>query len=281
MTQSGNSLSLEDGFKRLCVKYPQLERSNHINHLGTLGTGNHFVEMCLDENDAVWFMVHSGSRGVGNRIGQLFIELAKKDMGSLLSTIPETQLAYVREGTTLFDDYVSALHWGQDFARVNRLVMMKNVIAAVRGVSSLPSFTTSAMAVNCHHNYVERLGAAPDGAGHEWLTRKGATSAKKGELGIIPGSMGARSYIVRGKGNGDSYSSCSHGAGRAMSRGEAMRRFTVEDHVKATEGICCRKDRDVVDETPAAYKNIDAVMAAQSDLVEVVHTLRQIICVKG
>jgi tRNA-splicing ligase RtcB (3'-phosphate/5'-hydroxy nucleic acid ligase) len=246
-------------------------------HLGTLGTGNHFIELCLDETDAVWVMLHSGSRGVGNSIGSYFIELAKADMRKYFINLPDEDLSYLPEGTDHFDDYVHAVGWAQDFAMTNRRLMMAQVIAALRTQIAKP-FTAELEAVNCHHNYVCR---ERHFGKNIFVTRKGAVSAKDGELGIILGSMGARSYIVRGKGNAESFSSCSHGAGRKMSRTEAKRRFTVADHIAATQGIECRKDEDVVDETPMAYKDIDAVMAAQADLVDIVHTLRQIVCVKG
>ena len=248
-------------------------------HLGTLGSGNHFIEVCLDEADRVWFMLHSGSRGVGNRIGSYFIRLAQQEMERLLVTLPNRDLAYLSEGTQLFDDYVQAVGWAQRFARENRDVMMAAVLRAVRKSEQIrPKFRADLMAVNCHHNYVQQENHYGEDV---WVTRKGAVRAGLGDLGIIPGSMGARSYIVRGKGNAESFHSCSHGAGRAMSRGEAKRRFTLKDHRRATEGVECRKDRDVIDETPAAYKDIEAVMAAQADLVDVVHTLKQIVCVKG
>jgi len=264
-------------FKILCQLYPKLEKSNHRSHLGTLGTGNHFIEVCLDETGAVWFMLHSGSRGVGNAIGTLFIQLAKKDAEIHQRNLPDKDLAYLQEGARYFDDYVRAVGWAQKFALKNREVMMANLIACVRKVIDKP-FKTHIEAVNCHHNYVQR----ETHFGQEvFVTRKGAVSAKKGELGIIPGSMGARSYIVRGLGNAESFHSCSHGAGRVMSRSKAKARFTVEDHIRATQGVECRKDQHVIDETPMAYKDIDAVMAAQSDLVEVVHTLKQVVCVKG
>ncbi len=222
-------------------------------------------------------MLHSGSRGVGNAIGSHFIELAKNDMRQWMANLPDRDLAYFEEGTQHFDDYVEAVDWAQDFARLNREVMMQNVIRAVRGAIPKP-FETHVEAVNCHHNYVNR----ERHFGEEILvTRKGAVSARKGELGIIPGSMGTRSYIVRGLGNEESFHSCSHGAGRKMSRTEAKKRFTLEDHRAATAGVECRKDKHVIDETPAAYKDIDAVMAAQQDLVEIVHTLKQVVCVKG
>jgi tRNA-splicing ligase RtcB len=270
-------LALKDEFERICQKTPKLRNSNNHKHLGTLGSGNHFVEICLDEEGFVWFMLHSGSRGVGNAIGSHFIELAKRDMRTHIANLPDQDLAYLREGTQHYDDYVEAVGWAQRFARMNREVMMRNLIAAVRTVIGKP-FETHLEAVNCHHNYVQK----EYHFGQDVLvTRKGAVSARAGELGIIPGSMGAKSFIVRGKGNPDSFHSCSHGAGRVMSRTEAKRRYSVEDQVRATEGVECRKDAEVIDEIPMAYKDIDAVMQAQSDLVEVVHTLKQIVCVKG
>jgi len=269
---------LKPGFDAIVARHPAVGHSNHQTHLGTLGTGNHFIEVCLDEGDRVWLLLHSGSRGVGNRIGSYFIELAKKDMRKWMVNLPDADLAYLPEGTDHFDEYVEAVEWAQAFALTNRRLMMDAIIAAVGSVPGIPPFTAGAEAVNCHHNYVARE--------HHYgkdvlLTRKGAVRAREGDLGIIPGSMGARSYIVRGKGNPESFHSCSHGAGRAMSRAEAKRRFTVADHAQATAGIECRKDRDVIDETPGAYKSIDAVMEAQKDLVEIVHTLRQVVCVKG
>lgn len=268
---------LKDEFDAICSKTPKLRNTNNYRHLGTLGSGNHFVEVCLDETGFVWFMLHSGSRGVGNAIGTHFIELAKQDMRTHFINLPDQDLAYLTEGTRHYDDYVQAVAWAQKFARMNREVMMQNLIAAVRIVITRP-FETHVEAVNCHHNYVQK----ERHFGKDVLvTRKGAVSARQGELGIIPGSMGARSFIVRGKGNEESFHSCSHGAGRTMSRTEARRRFTVADHAKATEGVECRKDAGVIDEIPMAYKDIDAVMHAQRDLVEVVHTLKQVVCVKG
>ena len=263
-------------FARICAKHPKVTKSNHVTHLGTLGTGNHFIELCLDEAGAVWVMLHSGSRGVGNRIGSYFIELAKNEMRTWHINLPDENLAYLAEGTSHFDDYVEAVGWAQRYARLNREQMMRATMTALRGV--LGAFEIDELAVNCHHNYVAK--ETHYGA-DVFVTRKGAVRAGLGELGIIPGSMGTRSYIVRGKGNEESFCSCSHGAGRAMSRTEAKRRFTLEDHASATAGVECRKDADVIDETPMAYKDIDAVMAAQADLVEIVHTLRQVVCVKG
>jgi tRNA-splicing ligase RtcB len=269
--------TLKDEFDVICEKTPKLKNTNNYRHLGTLGGGNHFIEVCLDEVGFVWFMLHSGSRGVGNAIGSYFIEVAKKDMRRHFINLPDQDLAYLPEGTQHYDEYVEAVGWAQKFARMNREVMMQNLIAAVRTVITKP-FQTHVEAVNCHHNYVQKENHFGKNV---LVTRKGAVSAREGELGIIPGSMGAKSYIVRGKGNPESFHSCSHGAGRTMSRTEAKKRFTEADQAKATEGVECRKDADVIDEIPMAYKDIDAVMEAQRDLVEVVHTLKQVVCVKG
>lgn len=275
-------LRMEDLSARLSdvtLAHPTLSRAAQRMplHLGTLGTGNHFVEVCLDEEQQVWIMLHSGSRGIGNAIGQYFISKAKEEMQKWFIHLPDADLAYIPQGSSLFDDYFKAVHWAQDFAKTNRNVMLTAAVCALRKVLDKPIRITKA-AVNCHHNYVawERHFGE-----NVMVTRKGAVNAAEGVLGIIPGSMGAKSFIVRGKGNRDSFTSCSHGAGRRMSRGEAKKRFTVEDHAQATAGVECRKDASVIDETPAAYKDIDAVMAAQSDLVEVVHTLKQVVCVKG
>jgi tRNA-splicing ligase RtcB len=268
---------LHAGFSRITGKYPKLASTNNYKHLGTLGTGNHFIEVCLDEEDRVWFMLHSGSRGVGNAIGSTFIKLAQDDMREHIANLPDRDLAYFEEGSKHFDDYVEAVGWAQDFARRNRTVMMQHVVAAARKLISKP-FAADVEAVNCHHNYVQK----ETHFGSEILvTRKGAVSAQKGQLGIIPGSMGAKSFIVRGLGNEEAFCSCSHGAGRSMSRTQAKKRYTVQDQINATAHVECRKDEDVIDEIPMAYKDIDAVMEAQSALVEVVHTLRQVVCVKG
>jgi tRNA-splicing ligase RtcB len=265
-------------FDRIVEKHPAIAKSNHRIHLGTLGTGNHFIEVCLDESERVWIMLHSGSRGVGNRIGSHFIRLAKEEMERWFVHLPHRDLAYLPEGSQYFDDYIEAVSWAQDFARTNRELMMAATLGALAKVPGLPSFLPDLEAVNCHHNYVAR----EHHYGRDvWVTRKGAVRAGKGDLGIIPGSMGTRSFIVRGLGNPESFCSCSHGAGRSMSRTQARKQFTLEDHVRATAGVECRKDKAVIDETPMAYKDIDAVMAAQADLVEVVHTLRQVVCVKG
>lgn len=270
---------LSDRLDRITSKHQAIRKSadRALLHAGTLGGGNHFVEICLDESQRVWVMLHSGSRGVGNRIGTYFIEKARKEMERYFINLPDKDLAYLVDGSELFGDYVQAVGWAQDYAMANRSLMMDAALAALSQAVPKP-FTCDCGAVNCHHNYVSRerhFGA------DVLLTRKGAVSAKAGELGIIPGSMGAKSFIVEGKGNRDSFCSCSHGAGRKMGRNEAKKRFTVEDHAAATSGVECRKDADVLDETPAAYKDIDAVMAAQSDLVSIRHTLKQVVCVKG
>lgn len=269
--------SLEQRFARICEKHPAIGQSNNIHHLGTMGTGNHFLELCIDEHDGVWIMLHSGSRGVGNRIGMYFIEKARKEMTRHQINLPDLDLAYLKEGSELFEDYVEAVEWAQDFARKNREVMMTNAIKAFRQVINKP-FNVDELAVNCHHNYISREHHFGKDC---YVTRKGAVRAEKGELGIIPGSMGARSYIVRGLGHPDSFNSCSHGAGRVMSRTKAKKIYNVKDQIDATKGVECRKDAGVIDEIPHAYKDIEKVMAAQRDLVEVVHTLKQVVCVKG
>lgn len=247
-----------------------------VCQLASLGGGNHFIELCLDETGQVWVMLHSGSRGIGNVIGRYFIQLAQKDMGRAVYQLPDNDLAYFSEGAQHFDDYVEAVHWAQDYALANRREMLRLILEALRRL--LPAFVLEGEAVNCHHNYV----AIEQHYGETvYLTRKGAISAREGQLGIIPGSMGARSYIVRGKGVEEAFCSCSHGAGRRMSRTAAKRAFNVLDLEEQTNGIECRKDKGVLDEIPGAYKDIDTVMAHQQDLVEVVHTLKQVLCVKG
>lgn len=274
---AGEWKKLEARFERICQKHPAIRKSNHVNHLGTMGTGNHFLELCLDENDAVWIMLHSGSRGVGNRIGTYFIELAKKEMERHQINLPDMDLSYLSEGSDYFDDYVEAVEWAQDFAKKNREIMMFNAIATLR--KEIPvEFSTAELAVNCHHNYISREKHFGKDC---FVTRKGAVRAEKGEMGIIPGSMGARSFIVRGLGNPESFNSCSHGAGRVMSRTKAKKVYSVKDQIEATQGVECRKDESVIDEIPHAYKDIEKVMDAQKDLVEVVYTLKQVVCVKG
>ena len=267
---------LEDGYARILERHAKATHPRALGHLGTLGTGNHFIELCLDEGDRLWVMLHSGSRGAGNKLGTYFIDLAKKEMRRWFVNLPDEDLAYLPEGTEHFGAYVRAVGWAQRYARLNRELMMAAVLDVLR--RSFPDLATDEMAVDCHHNYVVKERHFGKDV---WLARKGAVRAGAGELGIIPGSMGAKSFIVRGKGNAESFETCSHGAGRAMSRHEAKRRFTLDDHARATAHVECRKDEGVIDETPGAYKDIDAVMAAQADLVEIVHTLRQVVCVKG
>jgi tRNA-splicing ligase RtcB len=265
-------------YAKLLEARPTLASKDPASQLGTLGTGNHFIEVCVDEQERVWFMLHSGSRGLGNRFGTVFIEAAREDLRTHAKNLPDEDLAYFEEGTAHFAEYVEAVTLAQEYAAVNRRLMMQAVVAAAVSTRVIKPFEATVMVVDCHHNYVARerhFGA------DVLVTRKGAVRAGQGELGIIPGSMGARSYIVRGKGCAESYESCSHGAGRALSRTAAKAQFTLAQHVEATAGIECRKDAGVLDETPAAYKPIEAVMAAQRELVEVVHTLKQLVCVKG
>lgn len=247
-----------------------------MNQSGTLGGGNHFIELCLDENNNVWVMLHSGSRGIGNIIGRHFINKAKEDMRVHHINLEDTNLSYLSEGTQHFDEYVTWVEWAQHYAAKNRQVMMKLVLAALE--KHLPEFSIKKQAINCHHNYISRENHF---GSNVIVTRKGAVRARVEDYGIIPGSMGAKSFIVKGLGNQDSFCSCSHGAGRVMSRTKANKVFTVQDHIQATKGVECRKDAKVIDETPGAYKDIDAVMNAQKDLVEIVHTLKQVVCVKG
>lgn len=268
---------LENGHKEIIDKYPILKNVKNASQLGTLGGGNHFVEICIDEQDRVWVMLHSGSRGIGNAIGNLFIDLAKEESIKNNVHLPDKDLAYLEEGSKYFGDYVRSVGWAQKFAYASRQIMLERVLDVLR--ENIPtSFQTEKVAINCHHNYVQLERHFDEDV---YLTRKGAVNAAKGVMGIIPGSMGAKSFIVRGLGNPESFNSCSHGAGRRLSRTKAKNFYTVEDHIEATKGIECRKDAGVIDETPMAYKSIDDVMAAQADLVEIVHTLKQVICIKG
>lgn len=273
---------LDDRLDNLVGRHPGLMKMQRhfqrtwLSQLGTLGGGNHFIELCIDESQQVWIMLHSGSRGIGNVIGRYFIAAARKDMQRQRMHLPDRDLAYFSEGSTLFDDYVDAVEWAQDYAMINRREMMRLVVEALKPL--LPSFRLTDEAINCHHNYVSREAHFGE---QLFITRKGAISAQTGELGIIPGSMGAKSYIVRGLGNEQSFCSCSHGAGRRMSRTVAKRKFDQFDLIEQTKGIECRKDGGVVDEIPGAYKDIDQVMHNQQDLVETVHTLNQVLCIKG
>lgn len=274
----GDSISMR--LSTIFEKHPALNKRIRYDafsrQLGTLGSGNHFIELCLDENDDVWIMLHSGSRGIGNKIGMYFIELAKREMERWMIHLPDTDLAYLSEGSKYYDDYIEAVTWGQDYAALNRTFMMNAVIKVLASV--LPPFLITQEAINCHHNYVEKefhFGK------NVWVTRKGAIRARKDDLGIIPGSMGDKSFIVRGKGEEQSFCSCSHGAGRRFSRTAARKNFSVADLVHATQGVECRKDGGVLDEIPMAYKPIEDVMGNQTDLVDVVHTLKQVVNVKG
>jgi tRNA-splicing ligase RtcB len=272
---------LEPRLKALTDRHPELlkafgQPNKWINQMGTLGGGNHFIEVCLDETNQVWVMLHSGSRGIGNIIASHFIALARKDMERWMIQLPDRDLAYFPEGSEHFADYVEAVHWAQDYAMQNRTSMLELVLAALQ--RHLPPFTVTTEAVNCHHNYVAQEHHYGENV---WVTRKGAIRARVGDLGIVPGSMGARSFIVRGLGNPESFCSSAHGAGRKMSRTAAEKQFTVADMVAQTKGVICRKDKDVIDEIPGAYKDIDQVMANQADLTEILHTLKQVVCVKG
>lgn len=265
----------------LLQKHPQLlksfgKESKWVNQMGTLGGGNHFIEVCLDEESRVWMMLHSGSRGLGNAMADYFIKLARQDMERWMINLPDRDLAYFPEGSEHFGDYVEAVMLAQEYAAQNRQSMADLVLAAMK--RHLPPFEVTSEVVNCHHNYVDieyHYGA------NVFVTRKGAIRARQGDLGIIPGSMGARSFIVSGKGNPESFCSCSHGAGRKMSRTQAEKEFTETDLIAQTEGVVCRKDKGVIDEIPSAYKDIDQVMRNQSDLVDILHTLKQVLCVKG
>ena len=273
---------LAQRIERIVRRHPKIAKMQRdhekkwVRQMGSLGGGNHFVELCLDEARHVWVMLHSGSRGIGNCIGQYFIAQAREAMLKRDVHLPDRDLAWFDEGSKLFDDYVEAVGWAQDYAFANRREMMHLILAALR--RDLPEFEATDEAINCHHNYVQQEKHFGE---RVYVTRKGAISAREGELGIIPGSMGARSYIVRGKGDPESFHSCAHGAGRRMSRSEAKRRFSRADLEAQTQGVECRKDKGVLDEIPGAYKDIDKVMADQSDLVDVVHTLKQVVCVKG
>ncbi len=272
-------LGRDERYRRLVARHPKLDRNAAPDrHLGTLGTGNHFIELCLDEADRVWLMLHSGSRGIGNRIGTYFIESARREAESTGVTLPDRDLAWLPESSRLFGEYVDAVGWAQDYAAANRAVMLRATLSAVERALGRRIAKGGEEAISCHHNYVARERHFGEDV---LVTRKGAVNASAGRLGIIPGSMGQRSYIVRGKGNPQSFESCSHGAGRAMSRGEAKRRFTLADLQRQTQGVECRKDEGVLDEIPGAYKDLELVMAAQSDLVDVVHTLRAVLTVKG
>ena len=267
---------LEPQLKQILSKHSKISPKNVCEQLGTLGSGNHHITISIDEEDYIWFTLHSGSRGIGNKIGSYFIELAKKDMERLNKNLPNKDLAYFDEGTEYFSDYIEAVSWAQEYAKTNRELMMQYVSKAVKKTGL--KFNLLEEAVQCHHNFVQ----LENHFGQElWITRKGAVQAKTGQLGLVPGCMGGKTFVVKGKGNLDSFETCSHGAGRAMSRSQAKQSITLKMHREATDGIFCRKDKDVIDESPAAYKDVDVVMAAQADLVEIVHTLQEIVNVKG
>ncbi|MDR3159844.1 MAG: RtcB family protein [Zoogloeaceae bacterium] len=275
------AMPFEARLDRMIEKHPQLLKSfgkfsKWMNQMGTLGGGNHFIEVCLDDDDQLWVMLHSGSRGIGNALAAYFIDLARQDMERWMIHLPDRDLAYFPEGSAHFDDYAEAVAWAQEYATRNRECMLDLALKALG--CHLPEFDVKSEVINCHHNYVameHHFGA------DVWVTRKGAIRARDGDFGIIPGSMGARSYIVRGKGNAESFTSCAHGAGRKMSRTAAEKTFTEDDLARQTAGVICRKDKGVLDEIPGAYKDIDTVMTNQSDLVEVLRRLKQVVCVKG
>lgn len=267
-------------YSEIITKHPKIEPKTHpFEQIGTLGSGNHFIEICLDKSDCVWVMLHSGSRGIGNRIGTYFISKAKEEMEKyfIIKNLPDQDLSYLVEHSVLFDDYIEAMEFSQDYAKANRTIMMK-IMKRVMDKYFERDINFNVEAINCHHNYTTRENHFGKNV---WVTRKGAVNASKDTLGIIPGSMGARSFIVRGLGNPESFNSCSHGAGRVMSRTQAKKIVSLEEHIEDTKGVECRKDIDVIDESPKAYKNIEDVMKSQEDLIEIVYELKQILCVKG
>ena len=269
---------LKEGYEKILQKHPRVAtKKSPALQLSSLGGGNHFIEICLDTDERVWVMLHSGSRGIGNCIGTYFISAAREEMVKLGVELPDKDLAYLTEGTQGFEDYLQGVGWAQDYAMENRRLMMENVLLTLG--TFFPQLVATDIAISCHHNYVERETHFGEPV---LVTRKGAVRARDGDMGIIPGSMGARSYITRGKGNADSFNSSAHGAGRRMSRTEAKRLFTLDDHIQATSGVECRKDAGVIDETPAAYKNIEAVIAdlVAAGLVSVIATLRPLLTYK-
>lgn len=264
-------------FKDLHTGVQDLD-SKAMKQMGSLGGGNHFIEVCVDTEDQVWLMLHSGSRNIGNKLAQCHITTAKQLAKLAGNALPDPDLAYFVAQTPEFEAYWRDLQWAQEYARINREVMMARFKRVVEKHLAGGKPTKPLLSVNCHHNYAEKevhFGEAV------YVTRKGAVRAQENDYGIIPGSMGTRSYIVKGKGNPESYCSCSHGAGRTLSRSKAKLQYTLDDLIQQTQGIECRKDSGVLDEIPAAYKSIDQVMANQADLVEVVATLKQLVCVKG
>ena len=274
-------MGLEPGYKKIIAKHPKIQgQVVPVLQLGTLGSGNHCYEVTIDENEDVWFLLHSGSRGIGNRIGSYFTDLAKREMDRwfVSETLPDINLAFLPEGSEYFDDYLEAMSWAQNYAKINRELMMNAGLKAIKRVSGIPKFETTDEVIDCHHNYFAKESHFGKNI---FVTRKGAIRARKGDLGVILGSMGTKSYIVSGLGNQNSFTSASHGAGRKMSRTQAKATFTLKDHREAVQGVDCRIDSSVLDETPGAYKDIGAVMDAQKDLVKEIHTLKQCICIKG
>jgi len=242
------------------------------HQIGTLGGGNHFIELCDDGTGNAWLMLHSGSRGTGNKLAQGYIKQAKELMKIWHISLADPDLAYLVEGSQEFDNYVRDVLWCQDYAKENRMEMLINIMTA------LNISLDGKEAINCHHNY---MAIENHFNSNVIITRKGAVRAREGDMGIIPGSMGTKSYIVKGKGDKESFCSCSHGAGRRMSRTKAKANYTVKDLESQTEGVVCRKDKDIIDEIPGAYKDLDVVMENQKDLVDIVHTLKAVVCVKG
>jgi tRNA-splicing ligase RtcB len=269
---------LETDYRKIVDQNGRVSHPRVVHQLASMGSGNHFLEICLDKEGCVWIMLHSGSRGIGNSIGTYFGDLAKKDMERYFIDLPDMNLAFIPDGAPHFKPYIEAMEWAQKYAKVNRDLMMASSIRAIAKTKLLPKFTADLVVVDCFHNFTAR-----ENHFHEnvWITRKGAVRARKNDLCILPGSMGTRSFIVQGKGNPESFTSCSHGAGRRMSRTEAKNTFTVKDHEKATEGVECRKDKDMIDETPGAYKDVDAVLAAEAELITPLYELKQILCIKG
>lgn len=261
---------------RLRKEHEKLQHKARLQ-FGSLGGGNHFIELCLDQNDSIWLVLHSGSRGIGNHLASRHIDRAKGLMRQYFIETPNPDLAYLVQKTPEFDAYLDDLLWCQQYAMENRSEMMRRFETCLTSALGGRSLDVQRR-VHCHHNYTRlenHFGA------NIYVTRKGAVSAREGEWGIIPGSMGTRTYIVQGKGNPESFMSCAHGAGRRMSRNQARREFTLDDLIRQTAGVECRKDDALLDEIPGAYKDVDQVMADQADLVDVRYTLRAVLCVKG
>lgn len=272
-----------DGFAKLNALGRMKVEANQqkaVAQMGSLGGGNHFIELCESTQGNCWLMLHSGSRGIGNQVARVHIDHAKAEMKRMFVTLPDPDLAYFVQKTPEYDAYISDLMWCQDYAAWNRHVMFIRILKEIHRVLNLPDsqIMVPGKIVNCHHNYAERENHYGENV---IVTRKGAVRARLGDLGIIPGSMGTRSYIVEGLGSAESFHSCSHGAGRKMSRNAARKQFNLADLEAQTAGVECRKDDGVLDEIPGAYKDIDQVMENQKDLVKVVAQLKQFMCIKG